>query len=69
MPTVVRVEELCGEGDRGGAEILLRAVADAKTEHMARLVARQRDADTRYVGFKRDSKCLQAQFGPEECLY
>ena len=47
MPTVVRVEELCGEGERGGAEILLRAVADAKTEHMARLVARQRDADTR----------------------
>ena len=48
MPTVVRVEELCGEGDRG-AEILLRAVADAKTEHMARLVARQRDADTRWA--------------------
>ena len=45
MPTVVRVEEI--GGDR--AEILLRAVADEKTEHMAKLVARQRDSDTRYV--------------------
>ena len=51
MPSVVRVEEL--GGDR--AEILLRAVADAKTEHMARLVARQRDSDTRYVRSARQS--------------
>ena len=42
MPKVVRVEELDGAG-----EILLRAVSDEKTEHMARLVARQRDSEGR----------------------
>ena len=49
MPTVVRVKDM--GGDR--AEILLRAVADEKTEHMAKLVARQRDSDYRY-----ERRCL-----------